>query len=92
MSYGFLDIAVTPSVRAAQTANGAGGLWSADIDRPSDRFTAAEDLESVRSAGFTDAQIIEIVAVVAENFLTNLINNVADTAIDFPVTLTAIAA
>ena len=43
MSYGFLDIAVTPSVRAAQVANGAGGLWSAgSLDRPSDRVTEAE--------------------------------------------------
>ena len=43
MSYDFLDIAVTPSVRAAQAANGADGLWSArEIDRPSDRFTLAE--------------------------------------------------
>lgn len=43
------------------------------------------DLAAVRLAGFTDAQIIEIVAVVAENVLTNLINNVAQTEIDFPV-------
>lgn len=50
------------------------------------------DLDAVRAAGFTDAQIIEIVAVVAENFLTNLINNVARTDIDFPVSLTAQAA
>lgn len=53
---------------------------------------AAADLDAVRSAGFTDAQVIEIVAVVAENFLTNLINNVAQTDIDFPVSLTAQAA
>jgi predicted pyridoxine 5'-phosphate oxidase superfamily flavin-nucleotide-binding protein len=43
MSYDFLDVAVTPSVRAAQAANGAGALWTgSEIDRPSDRFTAAE--------------------------------------------------
>jgi predicted pyridoxine 5'-phosphate oxidase superfamily flavin-nucleotide-binding protein len=43
MGYDFLDIAVTPSVRAAQAANGADALWSGqDIDRPSDRFTPAE--------------------------------------------------
>jgi predicted pyridoxine 5'-phosphate oxidase superfamily flavin-nucleotide-binding protein len=43
MGYDFLDIAVTPSVRAAQAANGVGALWSGqDIDRPSDRFTSAE--------------------------------------------------
>ena len=53
---------------------------------------AAADLDAVRQAGFTDAQVIEIVAIVGENFLTNLINNVADTDIDFPVSLTAKAA
>lgn len=52
----------------------------------------AADVDAVRAAGFTDAQVIEIVAVVAENFLTNLINNVAKTDIDFPVSLTAEAA
>jgi len=50
------------------------------------------DLSAVRHAGFSDAQIIEIVAVVAENFLTNLINNVAETDIDFPVVRAAQAA
>ncbi len=53
---------------------------------------ARADLDAVRQAGFTDAQVIEIVAVVADNFLTNLVNNVADTDIDFPVSLTAKAA
>ncbi|WP_206073667.1 hypothetical protein [Mesorhizobium sophorae] len=46
----------------------------------------------MKSAGFTEAQVIEIVAIVAENFLTNLINNVAETDIDFPVVLAAEAA
>ena len=43
------------------------------------------DLDAVRKAGFTDAQVVEIVSVTAENVLTNLINNVAQTDIDFPV-------
>ena len=43
MGYGFLDIAATPAVRAAQQANGVGALWdNPGIDRPNDRFTAAE--------------------------------------------------
>lgn len=42
------------------------------------------DLAAVREAGFQDAQIVEIVAVVAENFLTNLMNNVVGTDVDFP--------
>lgn len=46
---------------------------------------ADADIEAVRAAGFSDAQIVEIVAVVAENFFTNLINNVARTDVDFPV-------
>lgn len=50
------------------------------------------DLEAVKAAGFTDAQIIEIVALVAENVLTNFVNNVAETDIDFPVVRTALAA
>ncbi|HKM64536.1 MAG TPA: carboxymuconolactone decarboxylase family protein [Acidisphaera sp.] len=43
------------------------------------------DLDTVRRAGFTDAQVIEIVANVALNVLTNFVNNVAETDIDFPV-------
>jgi uncharacterized peroxidase-related enzyme len=50
------------------------------------------DVQAVRAAGFTDAQIIEIVAVVAENIFTNLLNIVAGTEIDFPVVLAAEAA
>lgn len=42
------------------------------------------DLDAVRDAGLTDSQIVEIVAVVAENFFTNLINNVVGTDVDFP--------
>ena len=50
------------------------------------------DLQAVRMAGFSDAQIVEIVSLVAENVLTNFINNVARTDIDFPVVLAAEAA
>ena len=42
------------------------------------------DLDAVRAAGFDDARILEIVALVAENFFTNLINNVVCTDVDFP--------
>jgi uncharacterized peroxidase-related enzyme len=50
------------------------------------------DLAAVRLAGFTEAQVIEIVAAVALNVLTNYVNNVADTDIDFPIVLAAEAA
>ncbi len=43
------------------------------------------DIEAVRDAGFSDGQIVEILAVTAENVFTNLLNLVAETDIDFPV-------
>lgn len=43
MSYRFLDIAMTPGVRAAQAENGSAQLWAQfQGDRTSDRFTANE--------------------------------------------------
>ncbi|ESY81631.1 hypothetical protein X740_07080 [Mesorhizobium sp. LNHC221B00] len=44
-----------------------------------------EDVAAVRLAGYDDGQIIEIVQHVALNVWTNYINEVARTAIDFPV-------
>lgn len=41
-------------------------------------------VEAVKAAGYDDGQVIEIVAHVALNTLTNYVNVVAGTAIDFP--------
>jgi len=45
---------------------------------------ADADVERVRAAGYDDAQIVEIVALIAENIFTNYLNEVARTEIDFP--------
>jgi uncharacterized peroxidase-related enzyme len=45
---------------------------------------ADKDLEGVRAAGYGEAEVVEIVAAVALNVLTNYVNNVAQTDIDFP--------
>ena len=50
------------------------------------------DLATLRLAGFDDAAVIEIVTNVAVNVLTNYINNVAQTDIDFPVVQAKLAA
>lgn len=42
-------------------------------------------VQAVKQAGFSDAEIIEIVVHVALNTLTNYVNEVAQTEIDFPV-------
>jgi uncharacterized peroxidase-related enzyme len=43
------------------------------------------DLKTVRDAGYTDANIMEIIALVTMYSLTNFFNNVFDHDIDFPV-------
>jgi uncharacterized peroxidase-related enzyme len=43
-----------------------------------------DQLESARAAGVSDAQLVEIVAVVALNLFTNYFNHFASTEIDFP--------
>jgi uncharacterized peroxidase-related enzyme len=43
------------------------------------------DLAAVRIAGFKDSEIVEIIALVAENSFTNFLNEAARTDIDFPV-------
>ena len=61
MPYGFLDIATTPSVKAAQVANGSAEYWSAfQGNRSFDRFTAAE-------SAFIGARDSFYIATVSEN-------------------------
>jgi len=57
--------------------------FAANVARLRGHVSAA-DIASVREAGFTDPQIVEIVALVAENSFTNYLNEVAKTEIDFP--------
>lgn len=42
------------------------------------------DLETVRAAGFTDANIVEIIALSAQFMLTNFVNHAFESGIDFP--------
>jgi uncharacterized peroxidase-related enzyme len=43
------------------------------------------DFDAVRAAGYSDAEIVEIIAHVALNTLTNYMNEALGTVIDFPV-------
>ena len=60
MTYGFLDIATTPSVRAAQAAMGADQIW-ADFagDRANDRFTEREAAYIAERDSFFMASVSE---------------------------------
>ena len=47
-------------------------------------WVSDEDLEKVRSAGYGDGEITEIVAHVVLNIFRNYFNHIAETPIDFP--------
>ena len=49
-------------------------------------------LKDVRAAGYSEGEIVEIVANVTANIFTNYFNHVAGTDIDFPVVTTQKAA
>lgn len=43
------------------------------------------ELADVRAAGFSDGEIVEMVAHVAHNIFTNYLNNLVKTEVDFPL-------
>jgi uncharacterized peroxidase-related enzyme len=80
------------------TANRNGGSGDAKADAAvrfaakivtSHGHVANSDLQATKAAGYSDAEIVEIVAHVALNTLTNYVNNVTGTDIDFPVVAVA---
>jgi len=91
-SYLGLNLAkISPEEVALNRKGGSGDAkanaavrFAAKVVRERGHITEA-DIEAVRDAGFNDGQIVEIVAVTAENIFTNLLNVVAQTDIDFPV-------
>ncbi len=47
-------------------------------------WVSDDDLQRVREAGYTEGEITEIVAAVAQNIFSNYFNHIADTDVDFP--------
>ena len=78
------EIAAARSGRSGDSRANAAVAFARKIVEAHGRITDA-DLAEVRLADFSDGQIVEIVANVAINVLTNLLGIVADTDIDFPV-------
>ena len=50
---------------------------------------SGERLQHVRDAGYSDQQILEIIALSVQFLFTNFINNVANTSIDIPEVVSA---
>lgn len=51
-----------------------------------------DDLETVRRAGFSEEEVVEVVANTMINVFTNYFNHIAGTEIDFPVVSTRVRA
>jgi uncharacterized peroxidase-related enzyme len=58
--------------------------FAIEVARERGHVTSA-DLQAVKEAGYTDGQVVELVLHVALNTLTNYVNEVAKTEIDFVV-------
>lgn len=51
-----------------------------------------QELAAARTAGLSDAEVLEVTANVVLNVLTNYVNHVADTVVDFPKAPALVAA
>jgi uncharacterized peroxidase-related enzyme len=78
------EITANREGRSLNATADAAVRFAASIVRARGHVTDA-DLQAVKEAGYTDAQVVEIVLHVALNTLTNYVNEVAKTEIDFPV-------
>lgn len=90
-SYLATNVARLDAAEIEAAREGRSGEPGADAAVRFARRVAAErghiseaDLKALRAAGFDDAAVIEIVLNVALNVLTNYVNNVALTDVDFP--------
>lgn len=85
------EIALNRRGRSGDPTADAAVRFAAGVASERGRVSDA-DIAAARDAGFTDAQLVEIVALVAENTFTNYLNEVAQTEIDFPLVAAAEAA
>ena len=77
------EIAANRSGRSKDTKANAAVRFATKIAHERGAVNDA-DFASIRAAGYSDAEIVEIVAHVALNTLTNYINEVFKTDVDFP--------
>jgi uncharacterized peroxidase-related enzyme len=77
------EIRLARKGRASKPKRDAAVLFARRVIETRGQVSEAE-LKAVREAGFTDANVMEIVALVAMYSLTNFFNNVFDPEKDFP--------
>ncbi|MGV9803567.1 carboxymuconolactone decarboxylase family protein [Mycobacterium sp. NPDC003449] len=77
------DIALARQGRSTDPKRAAAGAFARRVIEERGRISDA-DLSAVRAAGYSDKQIVELVTLAVQFMLTNVLNNVAETDIDFP--------
>ena len=81
------EIAANRSGTSTDPKADAAVRFAVAIVRNRGQVSAAE-VDAVKAAGYTDGEIVEIVAHVALNTLTNYVNEVLGTEVDFPAVTT----
>jgi uncharacterized peroxidase-related enzyme len=68
---------------AADAKTQAGLQFAQDVTKNRGQVST-EAIQAVKEAGYTDGDILEIVLNVVSNTLTNYVNHIAETEVDFP--------
>src|SRR6201991_2589041 len=82
------EIAINREGRSSDPKRQAAIYFAKRLIETSGKVSDAE-FSAVRDAGWTDANIVEIIALTAQFLLTNFVNNAVQTPIDFPARLSA---
>jgi uncharacterized peroxidase-related enzyme len=77
------EIAANRNWKSADAKAAAAVRFAAKVARARGHVSDA-DVQAVKSAGYSDGEVMEIVVHVALNTLTNYVNEVAKTDLDFP--------
>lgn len=77
------EIALNRQGRSEDPRRGAAASFARRLVETRGKVSDA-DLAAVKAAGFTDADIVSIIALSVQFLFTNFMNNVADTDPDFP--------
>lgn len=77
------DIAANRNGTSSDAKAGAAVRFAVSVAQERGQVSDAA-VEAVKAAGYSDGEVMEIVAHVALNILTNYVNKVAQTEIDFP--------
>ena len=77
------EIVESRKANASDTKQQAGLQFAQSVTKNRGKVTS-EEIKNVKEAGYTDEDILEIILNVVSNTLTNYVNHIAETEIDFP--------